>query len=85
MISPGTYTELRSKNFDHFIEKRIDEAIAGHASYQSHGAITIATQLFPNTTNADLERVLAKYRSKGWAAEVVSDSRDGDYIKLELP
>jgi len=44
--------------------------------------VTIATRLFPSANNADLERVLARYRAHGWDCEIVDDSRDGNFIRL---
>lgn len=65
------------------IERRIDQAIRAHSI--SSGPITIAVSLFGNASAVSFESVLDKYRRAGWRAEYVNDSRDGDFIKLELP
>lgn len=84
MITAKDYVAMREGLRDVFIEQRIDEAISNHGVFKigADGAVTIATRLFPSANNADLERVLARYRAHGWDCEIVDDSRDGNFIRL---
>lgn len=84
MITAKDYVAMREGLRDTFIEQRIDEAISSYGVFKigADGAVTIATRLFPSASNADLERVLVRYRACGWVCEIVDDSRDGNYIRM---
>jgi hypothetical protein len=63
------------------LERRLDQAIDMAAL---HGDVAV------NIGMAGIDRdvallVVADYRRAGWDAEIVSDQRDGDFIRLALP
>ena len=64
------------------LEEVIDSAIRHAAAHASRTPITVATNGWPYDV---IEAVLDKYKKVGWRAEVVPDSRDGDFIRLETP
>lgn len=79
MITADRFKQTRCQREG--IEKAIDYAIEGAAS---SGSRIVTVQLKRGWDLDKLEEVLAKYRAHGgWIAEIILDSRDGDFIKLE--
>lgn len=78
--TPSQYRAIRHTK-SQALETKIDNAITTAAAF-GDAMITIGTAGYNTET---IEMVLADYRRAGWKAELVPDSRDGDFIKLEMP
>jgi hypothetical protein len=78
--TPNQYRALRNTKAQ-ALEAKIDSAIELSAAF-GDAAITIGTHGYNAAT---IEQVISDYRKAGWTVELVPDSRDGDFIKLEMP
>lgn len=79
MITPAEYRAMRSAATTQ-IEERIDQALRD----TDRTPITISAKLLGGNHVA-IDHVLNAYRILGWSADIVCDSRDGDYVQMELP
>ncbi len=82
MITTTQFRSLsRNSGMHNQIEQRLDAAIKNAAS----GAETVIRVAIPQAWNRSVVwEVLTTYRMAGWSADIVDDSRDGDFIELQV-
>lgn len=80
MITASEYTTMLASNAeDTRLEQRIDLAIRDQGESGRDRDITLTIGGWDREV---IDRVLARYCEADWNAQLVSDSRDGDFISM---
>lgn len=79
MITPAAFRSLGTEQIQ-ALEERIDSSlVAARTRGRQFAHVGVA-----GFHAAVIQEVIAHYKAVGWHAELVLDSRDGDYVNVEL-